>query len=50
LDTAYTSSFEWLGELGLAARDIQRKHRPTDDLTRALEKIMTLAHKAWPQL
>lgn len=50
LDTAYTTSSEWLGELGLAAREIQRKHKPDGALNSGLDEVMRHVHKVWRRL
>ncbi|HLY61725.1 MAG TPA: hypothetical protein VKV95_13340 [Terriglobia bacterium] len=45
-----TTSSEWLGELGLAVREVQQKHQPSAATQDALESIMSAVHVAWPKL
>lgn len=45
-----TTSSEWLGELGLAVREVQQKHRPPAQIQDALESVMSAVHLAWPKL
>lgn len=45
-----TTSSEWLGELGLAVREVQQKLRPPAAFGDALEKVMSAVHAAWPKL
>jgi len=48
--TASTTGSEWLGELGLAAREVQREHRPPAKFNNALERVMSTVHVSWPQM
>ena len=48
--SAYTTSSELLGELGLAVRSIQRHHRVDAEINQSLEQIMKAVKKAWPNL
>jgi hypothetical protein len=48
--TGYTTASEWLGELGLAIRDIRKDASLPRDLDRALERIMLAVRSAWPKL
>lgn len=45
-----TTSSEWLGELGLAVREVQQKHRPPVATQVALERVMSAVHLAWPKV
>ena len=47
---AWTTSSEWLGELGLAVRKIQGLATFPDDIAAGLERIMGAVHVAWPDL
>jgi hypothetical protein len=44
------TSSEWLGELGLAVREVQQKHSPPKPIQDALERVMSAVHTAWPRL
>ena len=48
--TAYTTSSEWLGELGATVRRIELQFRLPDNLQERLDRIMTEVHRAWPTL
>jgi hypothetical protein len=45
-----TTGSEWLGELGLAVREIQQKHRFSSTTQDALESVMAAVHVAWPKM
>ncbi|HEV2350491.1 MAG TPA: hypothetical protein VG028_11670 [Terriglobia bacterium] len=45
-----TTGSEWLGELGLAVREVQRKHTPPAQFDDALDLVMSAVHVAWPQM
>lgn len=45
-----TTGSEWLGELGLAVREVQQKHCPPTAIQAELERVMCAVHVAWPNL
>lgn len=47
---ACTTGSEWLGELGLAVREVQKKYRPPSALQGELESVMSVVRVAWPQM
>jgi len=47
---AYTTGTEWLGDIGLAVRDVQKKHQVSPAIQDSLERVMSAVHVAWPQL
>lgn len=47
---AYTTGSEWLGDLGLAVREVQKKHHPPPAIQDALERVMSAVHVAWPRM
>ena len=47
--TAYTTSSEWLGELGTAVRRIQAQFRLPPEIGQRLQRVMTAVHQAWPR-
>jgi hypothetical protein len=48
---AFTTSSEWLGELGLAVLDVRRQRELPADIDAMLERIMVRAvRRAWPAL
>jgi hypothetical protein len=48
--TAWTTSSEWLGELGQAVRRIQARADLPPDVVGRLHRIMEAVHVAWPDL
>lgn len=51
LDSAWTSSSEMLGELGLAIRAVERRHRDCpEDVREALDRVKREIRAAWPAL
>jgi hypothetical protein len=46
--TAFTTGSEWLGELGLAVREIRGKYAVPKELDLKFERIMDEARRAWP--
>jgi hypothetical protein len=48
--TAYTTSSEWLGDIGLVIRSILAEESPSQDLRARLKTIMEAVHVAWPML
>ena len=48
--TAYTTSSEWLGELGLAVRTVQQQLAVNKSIDSDLEQIMNEVRKVWPAL
>jgi len=48
--TAFTTSSEWLGELGRAVREVQKQNITNDTVTSHLLEIMHTVHKAWPHM
>ena len=49
-NAAYTTGSEWLGDLGLAVRELQRRHKLQEEFEKHLETIMEAVHAAWPRL
>ena len=47
---AYTSGTEWMGDIGLAVRDAQKKHHVSPEIQEMLERVMSAVHVAWPQM
>ena len=47
---AYTTGSEWLGDLGLAVREVQKKHHTPPAIQDALGSVMSAVHVAWPKL
>jgi hypothetical protein len=47
---AYTTGSEWLGEIGLAVREVRQKHRPPLAFQDPLERVMSAVHVAWLQM
>ena len=47
---AYTTGSEWLGDLGLAVRDVQKKHQVAPAIQEKLERVMSAVHVAWPKM
>jgi len=47
---AYTTGPEWVGDLGLAVRDLQKKHHVPPAIQDSLERVMSAVHVAWPQM
>jgi hypothetical protein len=48
--TAYTTSSEWWGKLGLTIRRMEREFRLDDELRRDLLQIMAAVQEVWPKL
>ncbi len=48
--SAFTTSSEWLGELGLAVREVQKQKIRDETITEALSKIMDEVYAAWPHI
>ena len=48
--TAYTTSSEWLGELGLAVRKVQEQVIKDHSISDRLLRLMRLVHSVWPEL
>jgi len=48
--TAFTSSSEWLGELGKAVREVQKQKIKDKTIAADLSKIINAVHAAWPRL
>lgn len=48
--TAFTTSSEWLGELGLTIRAIQRDSPVTAQLNADLERVMAVVKGAYPDI
>ncbi len=46
----YTTSSEWLGELGLAIRKIQKQYEIDQSTNVDLEWLLEAVHKAWPSI
>jgi hypothetical protein len=46
--TAYTTSSEWLGELGLAIRKIQKQYKIVKSINMDLKRLLREVHKVWP--
>jgi hypothetical protein len=46
----YTTSSEWLGELGLAIRKIQKQNEIDQSLNLDLERLLCAVHRAWPSI
>jgi hypothetical protein len=49
-NTAYTTSSEWLGELGLAVRMLEKQIVHREELRTNLETILKEVHRAWPNI
>ena len=47
---AWPTSSEWLGELGLAIRELRAAHRVPPLTDAKLERIMVAVRTAWPNL
>jgi ribosome-associated translation inhibitor RaiA len=47
---AFTTSSEWLGELGKAVREVQKQKIKDETITSRLSQIMDAVHAAWPRL
>jgi hypothetical protein len=47
---AFTTSSEWLGELGRAVRAIQKQKIKDPKVASSLSTIMDAVHKAWPHM
>jgi hypothetical protein len=47
---AFTTGSEWLGELGLLVRRVQREFHLDSDLRRDLKQIMRAVNRVWPRL
>ena len=45
---AFTTGSEWLGELGVAVKEIRNECRMPPALDAKLERIMTEVRRAWP--
>jgi hypothetical protein len=48
--TAYTTSSEWLGELGVAVRRVLKQKIEDELIIRDLNRIVDTVHKVWPKL
>jgi hypothetical protein len=48
--TAYTSSSEWLGDLGLAVREIEKQQILDESLKAEMAAILTEVEKTWPEI
>lgn len=48
--TAYTTSSEWLGDLGVAITKIQKQKIRNKDIMADLERLLDLVHKVWPKI
>lgn len=48
--TAFTTGSEWLGELGLAVREIRARHALPAELEAKLAAVGCEARRAWPSL
>lgn len=49
-ETAFTTSSELLGELGLAVRSIQKETQLDREMKQDLDHVMRAVKKAWPRL
>ena len=47
---AFTSSSEWLGELGRAVRQIERESSIDADISHDFARIMREVNRVWPSL
>ena len=45
--TAYTTGSEWLGDLGLAIRKIQKQGKIDKSIKADLERLLREIHKTW---
>jgi hypothetical protein len=48
--TGYTTSSEWLGELGKAVREVQKQKIEDGTISSDLLTIMLTVHKVWPHM
>ncbi len=48
--TVFTTSAEWLGELGKAVREVQKQKIKDETIAADLSKVMDAVHAAWPRL
>lgn len=49
-NTAFTTGSEWLGELGLAVKEIRRERGIPPPLDAKLKQILKEVHRVWPML
>jgi hypothetical protein len=47
---AYTTGTEWLGDIGLVVREVQKKPNLSPAIQDSLELVMSAVHVAWPQM
>lgn len=47
--TVFTTSSEWLGELGKAVREVQKQKIKDEAIASDLSKVMDAVHAAWPR-
>ena len=47
---AFTTSSEWLGELGASVRNVESSGDVPSDVQDRLDRIMRLVHEVWPKL
>lgn len=50
LATAWTTSSEMLGEIGLGIRRIEKAHPVPPEVRAAFERMLVHVHEAWPRL
>jgi hypothetical protein len=48
--TAFTTGSEWLGELGIAVKEIRKAYAVPAELDVKLERIMAEVRRVWPSL
>jgi hypothetical protein len=48
--TAYTTSSEWLGDLGIAIRKIQKQHKIDKRINTDLRRLLREVHRIWPSI
>jgi len=48
--TAFTTGNEWLGELGLAVREVGKQKIPDETIRIDLARIRNEVHNVWPNL
>jgi len=49
-NVAFTTGSEWLGELGLLVRRVQRTFDLDPDIDRDLKRVMRSVNRVWPRL
>lgn len=48
--TGYVSSSEWLGDMGLAIRKIQKQYKIDKGIDADLQRLLGAVHTVWPRI